>query len=104
MQVIDDGGAITETSTGGSVGTAPKESDMREPMSAQQLTEVARRLRRHIVTMTAIAGSGHPGGSLSAVEIVAALYFRVLRHRPDEPTWPERDRFVLSKAHACPVL
>ncbi len=77
---------------------------MRDPMSAQQLTEVARRLRRHIVTMTAIAGSGHPGGSLSAVEIVAALYFRVLRHRPDEPTWPERDRFVLSKAHACPVL
>ena len=54
--------------------------------------------------MTAIAGSGHPGGSLSAVEIVASLYFRVLRHRPGEPTWPERDRFVLSKAHACPVL
>jgi transketolase len=77
---------------------------MREPVSAQQLTEVARRLRRHIVTMTARAGSGHPGGALSAVEIVASLYFRVLRHRPGEPTWPERDRFVLSKAHACPVL
>ena len=104
MQVIDDGGAISETSTGGPAGTATKESGMREPMSAEQLTEVARRLRRHIVTMTAIAGSGHPGGSLSAVEIVASLYFRVLRHRPGEPTWPERDRFVLSKAHACPVL
>ena len=77
---------------------------MRDPISAQQLTEVARRLRRHIVTMTAIAGSGHSGGSLSAVEIVASLYFRVLRHRPGEPTWPERDRFILSKAHACPVL
>ena len=77
---------------------------MREPMSPQQLPEVARRIRRHIVTMTAMAGSGHPGGSLSAVEVVASLYFRVLRHRPGEPTWPERDRFILSKAHACPVL
>ena len=104
MQVTDDGGAISETSTGGSVGTATKDSGLRDPMSARQLTDVARRLRRHIVTMTAIAGSGHPGGSLSAVEIVACLYFRVLRHRPGEPKWPERDRFVLSKAHACPVL
>ncbi len=104
MQVIDDGGAISETSTGGLAGTITKESALRAPMSAQQLTEIARRLRRHIVTMTAMAGSGQPGGSLSAVEIVASLYFRVLRHRPGEPTWPARDRFVLSKAHACPVL
>jgi transketolase len=54
--------------------------------------------------MIAEAGSGHPGGSLSAVEIVTSLYFRVLRQRPEEPSWPDRDRFVLSKAHACPVL
>ena len=54
--------------------------------------------------MTAEANSGHPGGSLSAVEIVTALYFRVMRHRPHEPSWPDRDRFILSKAHACPVL
>lgn len=54
--------------------------------------------------MTAEAGSGHPGGSLSAVEIVTTLYFRVMRYRPDDPRWPDRDRFILSKAHACPVL
>jgi transketolase len=54
--------------------------------------------------MTARAGSGHPGGSLSAVEIVTALYWRVLRHRPDDPQWPDRDRFILSKGHAAPVL
>jgi transketolase len=50
------------------------------------------------------AASGHPGGSLSAVEIVTALYFGgVLRHDPDDPEWPERDRFVLSKGHGVPV-
>ena len=50
------------------------------------------------------AGSGHPGGSLSAVEIVAGLYLRVLRHDPADAAWPDRDRFILSKAHAVPVL
>ncbi len=55
--------------------------------------------------MTATAGSGHPGGSLSAADIVTALYFGgVLNHRPGDPSWPERDRFVLSKGHAAPVL
>ena len=54
--------------------------------------------------MLAAAGSGHPGGSLSAVEILCALYFRVLRHNPAEPLWPDRDRFILSKGHAVPVL
>jgi transketolase len=48
--------------------------------------------------------SGHPGGSLSAVEILAALYLRVMKHDPENPQWPDRDRFVLSKAHAVPVL
>ena len=69
-----------------------------------ELQAIAGGLRRSIVTMIAEAGSGHPGGSLSAVEIVTSLYFRVLRQRPEEPSWPDRDRFVLSKAHACPVL
>lgn len=64
----------------------------------------ARIIRRDIVQMTAQAGSGHPGGSLSAVEILVSLYFCVMRHDPSNPTWPERDRFILSKAHACPVL
>jgi transketolase len=65
---------------------------------------VAKRLRRHIITMIGKAGSGHPGGSLSAVEIVTALYCQVIRHNPQNPCWPERDRFILSKGHAAPVL
>jgi transketolase len=50
------------------------------------------------------AQSGHPGGSLSAADIMTALYFDTLRIRPEEPRWPGRDRFVLSKGHACPAL
>jgi len=50
------------------------------------------------------AQSGHPGGSLSSVEILASLYLRVMRHDPSNPQWPDRDRFVLSKAHCVPVL
>jgi transketolase len=50
------------------------------------------------------AQSGHPGGSLSAVEILAALYLRIMRHDPADPSWPDRDRFILSKAHSVPVL
>ena len=75
-----------------------------EVAEAEELRPIATRLRRHILKMTAEAGSGHPGGSLSAVEILTALYFKVLRKRPDDPSWPDRDRFILSKAHACPVL
>lgn len=60
-------------------------------------------LRRHIIRMTHNAQSGHPGGSLSACEIVTALYFHVLRVDPHNPTWADRDRFVMSKGHACPV-
>ena len=69
-----------------------------------ELQRIARDVRRDIVSMTAEAGSGHPGGSLSAVELLVALYFHVMRHRPDDPAWPERDRFIESKGHACPVL
>ncbi|MBI4330487.1 MAG: transketolase [Chloroflexi bacterium] len=65
---------------------------------------MAKTVRRHIVTMIARANSGHPGGSLSAVEILTILYFRVMRHRPFEPGWPDRDRFILSKGHAAPAL
>lgn len=61
-------------------------------------------LRRHIVRMTHQVQSGHPGGSMSACDIVTALYFRILRIDPKNPAWPQRDRFVLSKGHACPVL
>ena len=73
--------------------------------SLEALQHTAQRLRRHIVEMTHAAQSGHPGGSLSAVEILTALYFGgVLRYDAARPDWPDRDRFVLSKGHATPVL
>jgi transketolase len=72
--------------------------------SEAELKAVAKKLRRHIITMTGKAGSGHPGGSLSAVEILTTLYFRVLRHKPLDPQWSDRDRFILSKGHAAPLL
>src|SRR5437660_12569484 len=64
----------------------------------------ARSIRRLVIEMLAAAGSGHPGGSLSAADIVACLYFGVMRHRPNEPFWEDRDRFILSKGRACPVF
>ena len=68
------------------------------------LRDRATALRKHIVEMLAAAGSGHPGGSLSAVEILTALYFGgFLRYDPDNPEWPERDRFILSKGHGVPA-
>lgn len=69
-----------------------------------ELKRLANRLRVEIVKMIGAAGSGHPGGSLSEVELLAALYFRVLRHDPRNPQWPDRDRFILSKGHGCPAL
>lgn len=73
-----------------------------EPISL--IKEKARIIRRHVIRMIGTAGSGHPGGSLSAADIVAALYFVVMRIDPARPDWPDRDRFVLSKGHAAPVL
>ena len=72
--------------------------------SVPELPAVAKRVRRSIVEMIGAAKSGHPGGSLSAVEILVTLYFDVMRHDPRRPDWPDRDRFILSKGHACPVL
>jgi transketolase len=69
-----------------------------------ELSSVAMDLRRAVVEMVHRAGSGHPGGSLSPAEIVAALYFHQLRIDPDRPEWPSRDRFILSKGHAAPLL
>jgi transketolase len=64
-----------------------------------------RAIRKDIIVSTTIAGSGHPTSSLSAVEIATALYFGgVLRHDPKNPSWPQRDRFILSKGHAAPLL
>lgn len=72
--------------------------------SLEELKEMSRHVRADIVNMTAAAGSGHPGGSLSSVELMTALYFSVLNHRANDVGWQERDRFILSKGHACPVL
>ncbi|MEO8131437.1 MAG: transketolase [Bryobacteraceae bacterium] len=69
-----------------------------------ELQEICRQIRRDIITMITAAKSGHPGGSLSAVEIVTTLFFDVMNHDPANPKWPDRDRFILSKGHACPVL
>ena len=68
------------------------------------LENTARKLRRDVITMISKAGSGHPGGSLSAADIVTALYFSIMRHDPKNPHWPDRDRFILSKGHAAPIL
>ncbi|MCC6346760.1 MAG: transketolase [Nitrospirales bacterium] len=68
------------------------------------LKEQARRVRIEILKMLTASGSGHTGGSLSAADLVTALYFYKMKHRPREPRWSERDRFILSKGHAAPVL
>jgi len=73
-------------------------------LSVPELEKMAKRLRRHVIQMIATAGSGHPGGSLSAADIVTALYFKVMRHDPRNQQWSDRDRFVLSKGHAAPIL
>jgi transketolase len=73
-------------------------------LALPELPNIARKLRRDIVSMLAMAGSGHPGGSLSSVEILTTLYFRVMHHDPTNPFWEDRDRFILSKGHAAPVL
>lgn len=69
-----------------------------------ELRDTARSLRIEILRMLTHAGSGHTGGSLSAADIVTALYFHIMRHDPRNPQWTERDRFILSKGHAAPVL
>jgi transketolase len=70
-----------------------------------ELQEIARQLRLDILDMTTKAGSGHPSSSFSATDIATVLYFGdVLRYRADEPHWPERDRFIMSKGHAAPLL
>ncbi|MEE8355706.1 MAG: transketolase [Anaerolineales bacterium] len=74
-------------------------------LSKKELRDKARELRLEILEMTTRAGSGHPSSSWSAVEIVTALYFGgVLRYRPEEPWWEDRDRFIMSKGHAAPLL
>jgi transketolase len=70
----------------------------------KKLQSIANEVRVNILKMLAKAGSGHPGGSLSAAEILTTLYFSKMRHDPKNPEWEDRDKFVLSKGHGAPVL
>jgi len=70
----------------------------------KELETIARKVRMHSIKMIYDAGSGHPGGSLSAVDILTALYFHIMKHDPKKPDWVDRDRFVLSKGHGAPAL
>ncbi len=69
-----------------------------------QLKEIAKQIRRDIITMITEAKSGHPGGSLSMTDILTVLYFQQMRYNPKNPQWGERDRFILSKGHGCSAL
>jgi|LSQX01.3.fsa_nt_gb transketolase len=70
----------------------------------KELAKQARKLRKHVIEMLGEAGSGHPGGSLSAADIMTVLYWHEMNIDPARPDWPDRDRFVLSKGHAAPIL
>jgi transketolase len=72
-------------------------------LSVKELEAKAKEARRLIIEMLVKAGSGHPGGSLSAADLVVALYFGALRFNPKDPQWPDRDRFHMSKGHCCPL-
>lgn len=72
-------------------------------MKIPDLKKTANQLRMDVINMLAEAGSGHPGGSLSSAEIVTALYFNIMKYDPKNPNWNERDYFILSKGHSCPI-
>jgi transketolase len=76
------------------------------PAAQNQIKDLeakAKLIRRLIIQMIGKAGSGHPGGSLSATDLITALFFAVLKHDPKNPQWPDRDRFHMSKGHCCPL-
>ena len=73
-------------------------------MNSDELSGIGCRLRRDVLQMVYDGGSGHCGGSLSAMDILTVLFYETMRLRPEDPLWQSRDRFVLSKGHACPAL
>lgn len=77
---------------------------MQKTTDPAELSQIARRMRRTTIEMITEAKSGHPGGSLSVAEIIVTLFFDVLRHDPANPQWQNRDHFILSKGHCCPML
>lgn len=70
----------------------------------KRLKRITLELRKDVIEMTYKANAGHPGGSLSSAEIISVLYFEIMQLDPNNPSWEERDRFILSKGHACPIL
>jgi transketolase len=74
------------------------------PADIASLEKISFEVRRSVIGSLAEAGSGHLGGSMSSADILCCLYFAVLKNRPDDPAWPERDRFVLSIGHVAPAL
>ncbi|MDK2882404.1 MAG: transketolase [Bacillota bacterium] len=76
---------------------------MCSPERIKYLQHMSRRIRAEVLKMIHAAKSGHPGGSLSVADIITVLYFHEMRLDPNNPDWPERDRFILSKGHACPA-
>ncbi len=68
------------------------------------LKRKTKEIRKKVLTMLCKARSGHTGGSLSCVEILVSLYYKIMRHDPKNPQWEDRDRFILSKGHAAPTL
>lgn len=70
----------------------------------KELVKIAAEVRKDIINMIVMAGSGHPAGSLSMVEIFTALYFSIMNHDPTNPFWEERDRLIVSNGHTCPAL
>ena len=73
-------------------------------IQVKSLQEKAKQIRRTIIQMLEKAGSGHPGGSLSSTDMITALFFAVMRYKANDPCWPDRDKFHLSKGHCCPLL
>lgn len=78
--------------------------DIRDMDTFKIIEEKAKIIRKHVVNMIYEASSGHPGGSLSCVDILTTLYFHTMHHNPLDPEWVDRDRFILSKGHAAPTL
>lgn len=73
-------------------------------LDEQNLKDIAREIRKDIVTMVHLAGDGHPGPALSITDLVTALYFQIMKINPKNPDWLNRDRLILSKGHACPAV
>lgn len=86
------------------MATAAPVTSAAGPLPYRDLSRKALELRSSVLEMIAEVGTGHPGSSLSCLDLLICLYYRVMRYRPSEPDWPGRDRLILSKGHAAPAL